>query len=291
MKIAILLTGQPRNLEQGSYWFRNFVFPENSDLEVDYYCYFWDDGDPLLPARIRNTYAPVRFHIQSFDKTINNFIYHVQKTNKEIDNWSFVPQKYQDTHLFNVEKEYISDYSKNIWGQFFCSYKMTQMLGRLDNYDIVIRTRSDVAFRNMDLHYWVKAFENMHTNPNFDGKIFTPWLYVHGGMPLFADFAFISKPDAWYNYNSNIDEHCFNLATTHKQLWYELDVSNFFHHPHWIWNKLAMYSQTHMLSFSVTWPMPWDCKLIRYPDKFDDLNWEHIKNRFDQWEIENPFKN
>jgi hypothetical protein len=85
-------------------------------------------------------------------------------------------------------------------------------------------------------------------------------------------------------------ENCISLATEHKQLWYELEVSEFSQPPHWLWNKLAMYSKTNMLSFSVVWPMPFDCKLIRYDEQLHDLNFGYISQRFSQFEQENPIK-
>ena len=49
MKIAILLHGQPRYLEEGAWWFKNRVFPEHlNQLDVDYYCCFWHDDSTNL---------------------------------------------------------------------------------------------------------------------------------------------------------------------------------------------------------------------------------------------------
>lgn len=290
MRVAVLLTGQPRHLEQGSFWFKNRVFPEGCGIDVDYFGYFWDNGDPNLSSRIENTYNPVRYHIQNYDTVINSFIDRVQKRNKEINDWSYVPQEFKNTHLFGVETQHISNYAKNFWGQYICAGKIKNMLGNLNDYDIVIRTRTDVAFKNMETKYWEDAFTNLHRNPIFDDKLFSPWLYVDRGIPLFADFAFISKPQVWQQFNDNIEENCFRLATENKQLWYELEVSNFPQPPHWLWSKLAMYNRTNMLSFSVVWPMPFDCKLIRYDEDLNLLNFEYIEKRFNQFQIENPFK-
>ena len=290
MKVAVLVTGQPRHLEQGAWWFKNRVFPDGCGIDVDYYGYFWDDGDPDLRSRIENTYAPIRYHIQNYDNVIDKFIDSVQNINQHLD-WSYVSDKFKHAHLFGVEKQYISNYAKNFWGQYICSGKITKMLGTLSNYDIVIRTRSDVAFKDMDVKYWTEAFENIYRNPIFDDKMFSPWLYIDSGIPLFSDFAFISKPDVWYKFNDNIEDHCLKLASEHKQLWYELQVSDFPEPPHWIWNKLAMYSKTNMLSFSVVWPMPFDCKLIRYDEELHQLNFQHIEQQFNQYQSENPNKN
>jgi hypothetical protein len=290
MKVAVLLTGQPRHLEQGAWWFKNKIFPNSCGIDVDYFAYFWDNGDIDLGSKIQKTYSPVRYHIDNYDNVIDNFIDRVQSKNSELANWSNVPPKYKDSFLFGVDKNHISNYSKNIWGQYLCASKISTMLGNLSSYDIVIRTRSDVAFKNMDIRYWRDAFSNIYKNSIFDDKMFTPWLYIDSGIPLFADFAFISKPNVWHNFNKNIEENCIKLATTNKALWYELEVSEFDHAPHWIWNKLAMYSKTNMLSFSVVWPMPFDCKLFRYDDPVNNLNFEYINHQFDKYSIENPIK-
>lgn len=289
MRVAVLLTGQPRHLEQGAFWFKNRVFPEGCGIDVDYFGYFWDDGDPDLKNRIESTYNPVRYHIQDYNKIINEFIYKIKLENSKLS-WDYVPKRYKDAHLFNPDLQHISNYAKNFWGQYLCSGKISKMLGTMDDYDIVIRTRTDVAFKDMDINYWKEAFSNIYRNPIFDDKMFSPWLYVNGGIPLFADFAFISKPHVWHNFNKNIEEHCLKLATEHKQLWYELQVSEFPEPPHWIWNKLAMYSNTNMLSFSVVWPMPFDCKLIRYDEDLNLLNFEYIQEKFDQYQLSNPDK-
>ena len=290
MRVAVLLTGQPRHLEQGAWWFKNRVFPDGCGIDVDYYCYFWDNGNPDLAQEIERTYAPVRYHIGNYDNVINNFIGRVKSKNKEIDDWYKIPDKFRTSFLFDVNEEYISNYSKNIWGQYLCANKITNMLGNMSDYDIVIRTRSDVAFKDMDTRFWMDAFNNMYRNPIFNDKMFAPWLYVDSGIPLFSDFAFISKPDVWHNFNKNIEQHAIDLITKDKILWYELEVSNFSQPPHWIWNKLAMYSKTNMLSFSVTWPMPFDCKLFRYDEDMTNIKFEHIEQQFNKWDAENPTK-
>jgi hypothetical protein len=288
MRVAVLLTGQPRHLEQGAWWFKNRVFPESSGIHVDYFCYFWDDGDPNLKKRIENTYKPLRYHVEDYNTVITDFVHKVDKRNVELNNWSNVPDKFRYNHLFDLDE--VPNYGVNFWGQYLCAGRSVNMVGNLSTYDIVIRTRSDVAFKDMEHRFWLEAFNNIYRNPIFDDKMFSPWLYVEHGIPLFADFAFISKPKVWYEYNRNIEENCYKLATDHKALWYELQVSNFAHHPHWLWSKLCGYSKTNMLSFSVVWPMPFDCKLFRYNEPIEALNFEYIDSQFNKFAVENPVK-
>ncbi len=288
MRVAVVLTGQPRHLEQGAYWFKNHVFPKDCGLEVDYFCYFWDDGDPNLQQRIRDTYNPTRCHVENYDNAIQDFVNRVDQRNTEINNWSNVPNEFRYCHMFDGNE--VSNYAVNFWGQYLAAGRSVKMLGNLSSYDIVIRTRSDVAFKDMSSKYWIEAFKNIYRNPMLDDKMFTPWLYIDRGHSYFADFAFISKPKVWYNYNVNIEENCFKLATEHKALWYELSVSQFPHHPHWLWSKLCGYSHTNMLSFSVVWPMPSDCKLFRYNEDVRALNFNYINSQFEKFAVENPVK-
>jgi hypothetical protein len=48
MKIAILISGQPRFMQQGSWWIANKLFPKKSGYQVDFFVHLWDNGDPHL---------------------------------------------------------------------------------------------------------------------------------------------------------------------------------------------------------------------------------------------------
>jgi hypothetical protein len=291
MRVAVLLTGMPRFLEQGAWWFKNRVFPKDRQIKVDYYCHFWNDGSENLETRIIKTFDPVKLRIEDYGPVIDEFIYRVRQYNKNT-NWDFVPDKYRNNQLFDTYTlDQISDYNKNFWGQYLAASRLTAMTGDLSGqYDIVIKGRSDLAFNDMEERYWLDAFNNMNRNPVFHDKMLSNWLYIDKGIPYFGDFAFISKPNVWYNYSKDISEHCFRLAGPNKQLWYEIEVSKFTHEPHWVWNKLSMYSQTNWLSFSTVWPMPFDATLIRHRHDLFNSSFGDLKSKFDQYQAENPTK-
>jgi hypothetical protein len=141
---------------------------------------------------------------------------------------------------------------------------MTELVGDLsDSYDIVIKTRSDAIFFDMSENLWITALGNINRNPWLRDKMFSQWMYVNRGIPYLGDFVFFANPATYYKFSSNLEQHCFKLATTDKALWKELEVSNFEHPPHWIWPKLSLYSHSDWLSFAVVWPTPFNATLVR----------------------------
>lgn len=289
MRVAVLLTGQPRQLENGAWWFKNKVFPESGQIKVDYYCLFWNDGTDDLDERIKKTYNPVRYHVLDYDNTITEFANKVKKANREIDDWRLVPGGYRYNQLLDGDE--LTQYGYNFWGQYISCEKITNMVGNLQGqYDIVIKTRSDVAFNNMSEKDWMSCFNNINRNPIFHDKMLAPWLYIENGIPYFGDFAFISKPEVYFNYSKNMEQHCFWLASSHKHLWNELEVANFEAPPHWVWAKLSHFSKTNWLSFTTVWPVPFGATIIRYDDKLNYASFNDIVSKFNKWQQEHPFK-
>lgn len=285
MKVAVLISGQPRNLEQGAWWFKNRVFPSNSYLHIDYYCHFWNNNETDLINRIKNSYDPKGMWIEDYSDYSDNLIHRIRDYNTKNPDWDNIPDNYKNGVLFNGS--HVSKYCYNFWGQYLSANRITRCVENLNEYDIVIKTRSDIAFKPMDLKYWVQAFNNIKNNPAFRDKVFSNWLFVKSGIPYMGDFAFISTPVIWKNFADNLDENCYKLATSHKFLWNELNLIDDIMVPHWVWNKTSLFSKTNWLSFSVAWPMPFDSTLIRYPEqKIEIANYDYLKRRFDQYAVE-----
>ena len=264
MRIAVLIAGQPRHFENSAWWFKNKVFTNNNNMQVDYYCYFWNDGSPDLESRIVNAYNPVKYQIGDYDSILNEFIGKVQTYNDANPSTLLqIPQYIKENVLFNTNE--IPKWGRNFWGQYFASQKITEMTGNLanENYDIIIKTRSDAIFTPMHDKLWLQTFHNMRRNNVFHDKILPSWLYIDSGLINIGDFAFFSLPDAWYNYSKDLEKHCLTLATTNNVLFSELGIPNFEHPAHWVWTKLSLYTKTNWLSFGTVWPTPYAVTLLR----------------------------
>ena len=291
MKIAVLLHGQPRHLEQGAWWFKNKVFPEHfKNMQVDYFGAFWTDGTRDLRQRIENTYNPVRYHVFNYEEYWRKFYNQCNEYHKDNDISNFLPGHIRHNVLCVDDIHNVSKFQKNFWGQFISAGLVTNLTGNLSSeYDIVIRTRTDVAFKPMSEKLWIDTFNNMNTNPTFDNKIFADWMHVQHGRGLLGDFAFFSKPDVWYNFAKNIHNNCLSIATENCLLWYdetlEKEKSTLF--PHKAWTNLSVISHTDWLSFHVVWPSPYASTLIRgdyniQEETFDTLVqkfWDHQASR------------
>ena len=280
MKIAILISGQPRFVKQGSDWIKNRIFSQQYGYDVDFYVHFWDNGDPNLEQTIRDCYNPIDFQIDNYKKYIGKFKSEVIEKNKSLqDDFKLVPTYVRENILFDTGE--ITQYGENFWGQFLSTYEVSNLVKNYHEYDIVIKTRSDAVLDPMSPDIWKKALRNIIRSPVFNTKIFTPWLQTVAGIPYFCDFTFISTPETWINYSRHLRDSCFRLATEDKPLFYEFNLHEFHGISHWIWNKLSIYSSAGFLSFTVTWPMKFNgAALLR--DDFDtsNMSYDQIHQRF-----------
>lgn len=265
MKVAVLLTGQPRHLEQGAWWFHNKVFPRNSkNLQVDYFAAFWDDDTPDLKQRIQQAYNPVRFHVYNYDEHFARIHHDIHSRNLNNPHVDLLPDNIK--HNVLCVGDNVSRFAKNFWGQFIACGLVSNLTGSLGSeYDVVIKTRSDVAFRPMDEKLWIETFSNMHRNNVFDDKMLADWMYIKNGRGYVGDFAFFAKPDTWNRFAKNMYQNCVRLATEDCLLWYDENHNqdqeiNF---PHKMWTNLSVLSKTDWLSFHVVWPTPYASTIIR----------------------------
>lgn len=282
MRIAILVSGQPRFLDQGTWWMRERVFPVRGKIKFDYFCHFWDDGSPDLLNRAKFLYTTDNVIVEDFDEVIthhSNLIRH--RNTSEFTDWNYVPKHAQETMLFDTPE--INDYGKNWHGQYLSTGRLTEAFAdKLHDYDIVIKTRSDCIFNNMSEQEWLSAFSNIYKNSMFRNTLFANWLYVKAGLPYHGDFAFIGAPDTWLQYGTNIVPGLIKLCTEDKH-WFEETHEMFdTQSSHWAWNKLNIYSRNDWLSFGVTWPTRFDATLIRDENYVYIKNYNMIRARYDE---------
>ena len=278
MRVAVLLTGQPRYLTQGSHWWRERVFPDRfKNIKVDYFCYFWDDNNNVFD-NTNKLYHPVRCHIGDYNSKFNEFRDAVKEANKDTD-WSLVP----DFVRYNIclDGDEISDYSRNFHGMFLSAAYGAKMLGDLSSeYDVVIKSRSDTVLNIMEEEQWLAVLGNMQRNPKFSENIFAPWLRIKEGAPFFGDLAFIGKPKLMHEFMVNIDKHLFNICTKDKHLFGELLVNNYGPIAHWMWSRLSLYSKTDWLAFSVVWPVPFGTALIRHDEDITNMRYAELEQKY-----------
>lgn len=281
MKVAVLITGQPRFFEQGAWWLRNKVFPEKSiPFEVEYYCQFWDDGSPDLQYKVANAYNTNFVTIDDYDFLITDFSNYVreQNTTKYTD-WSHVPMFVQENCLFNTPE--ITQYGKNFHGQYLSAGLATDVYEeQLSSADIVIRTRSDCIIKNIDIHHWQRLFSNLYRNKMFRRMMFASWLYIRAGIPHMGDFAFVSAGDTWMQYGKSIIPALKQICTKDKHWFKEVSEEYDAMIAHWMWNRISVYSKNDWLSFQQVWPTPYDTTLVRDKDFVYNKSWQQIADRY-----------
>lgn len=282
MKIAILITGQPRHIDQGAWWLKTKVFPNDCGIEYDTFCHFWDDGSDNLLHRAKHVYSTENVIVDNYEEAIAEHMQYIIKENKEnYPDWKNVPAHFQENMLFNTD--HITSYGKNWHGQFLSAGRATLAYAdKLKEYDIVIKTRSDAVMNNMSIKEWFAALGNINRNPVLRDKLFAEWMYIKAGQPFHGDFSFIGRPEMWIQYGMHIIPGLRNLCTRDKH-WFSLgfDESMNTFPSHWAWNILNSYSRNDWLSFSVVWPTRYGVTLIRDEEFVYDKTYEQIKKRYE----------
>jgi hypothetical protein len=285
MRVAVVLTGQPRYLEQSAWWWKNKVFPSSfQNLQVDYFCYFWNDNYPDLKNQCEQLFNPVRFHSSNYSSVVENFISKVKERQQLYnDNWHLVPDYLKDVCFYGTE---VSNHAYNLPGMYISSANSSKMTGILYEYDVVIKTRSDTVFNPMSEKHWLDIFSNMERNPVFHNNIFSPWLRIKEGAPFFSDLAFIGRPELMYKFLNKMDDYLLDILTKDRYLFGELLVNDYHNVQHWLWNKLSLYNKTDWLAFSVVWPVPFNVALIRKEFDIQNETFSNILSTYEAYEAE-----
>ena len=274
MRIAVLFTGQARYLSQSSFWYREKTFLDQyKNLDVDYYAYIWDDGSDNLDDRIKQAYDPVKMEIGDYNEAFHSHRHEIKIANENCTDWNFTNEYMQ--HIMCYKGDEFDQFAYNFPGMYLASARGSRMAGPLSEYDVVIKTRTDNMFNNMQERHWLQLFNNMNRNPAFSDTIFTPWMRIRQGLPFFGDLCFIGKPDLMYNFLHQIDDQMLRMSTTDKHLLSDFLVDPEIPFAHWLWSRCSLYSKTDWLAISVVWPVPFGSALLRsnVPLYDKDYNW------------------
>lgn len=278
MKVALLITGQPRYFEQGAWWLKNKAFVENnSDFIINTYCYFWDNGDPDLKQKVSQHYNTNNVTIHDYTPVISDFITSVVNTDKNLNGLSI---GLRENLLFDTPE--ITKWGYNFFGQYLAMHlAISHYENELKDYDIIIKTRSDCIFNNMDMRHWTSIFHNIHRNPVFTDKLFADWLYIKSGQPYHGDYVFVGTPKQMIHYGKGIKDAILKICTSHVYWWKECDPDFTGAEAHWVWNRINYFTKNDWLSIAVVWPTPFSCTLIRKDDIVYNLNYQQIKQIHD----------
>ncbi len=279
MKIAILLSGQARYLEQSAEWWQK-VFPKitGSHIEVDFFCHFWEEPGRDLYEECQRLFKPVKCFIQPYDDVFYPHMYAIQNLNKKYDKHKeLVPDDVRSTLLFPGSE--LSKYAYNFHAMFLSAAAIGKMCGELNEYDFVIKTRSDTVFNPMPEHHWMNLLHNMRKDI-YNNIIFSPWMRLHNGSGYFGDLAFISAPSTMYRYLKNLDDNLVNVCTKYKFLFGERLIESSSPIAHWMWHRLSMESKVDWLAISVVWPTPFNAALIRNNEPVTDFDFDTMLQKY-----------
>lgn len=258
MKIAVLLTGQPRCVHEGSWWWHNKCSPVGEHYHMDFYVHTWDPGEPNQYGAIRLGWKALNIDPQynpvmdNYTTYLNNFFTPILEYNKTDER-----TKYINSHIWDWFNSYHI-------GQFLSTYQATKMmLSTGIDYDFVIRTRFDSILNPMLPSDWMTIFKaiEIHEKNKDRAGIFVPWLYVRRGLPMLGDLLSVASFASWKNYAENIEGNLFDLLTKDKLTLYPLNNGTPFI-THIVWTMLGIPTNTSF--FPITGAMPVNFRVCLY---------------------------
>jgi len=284
MKVAVLLSGQARHIEQGSAWWKERCFPNwMQRTHVDYYLHLWDNGDNKLIEKAQSLYNAKVVHTSNYAECVEEHIGKVKTANENANDWWLLPDYVQHTVCYKTDQ--MSQYTYNFAGMFLATAKMAETFEPyVNDYDIVIKTRTDCILNPMNEQHWLNLFNNMLRQKAFNDTIFTPWLRIRNGLPFFGDLAFVGKSKLMHNFMKDMDKSLVKLATQDKHLLSDYMIDPEIPFAHWLWSRLSMYSRTDWLAISVVWPVPFGSCLLRSDEYVLDKNFQYLDNAYNQAE-------
>ena len=278
------MSGQARHIEQSAAWWRERCFPNwHQRMHVDYYFHLWEDGTDNLDDRIKNMYGAKVVELSNYDEVVTNHIANVKHGNENASDWHLVPEYVQHTVCYKTEQ--LSQYTYNFPGMFLASAKIADTFEPYaEQYDIVIKTRTDCVLNPMAEHHWQSMLGNMLNQKAFNDTIFTPWLRIRNGLPFFGDLAFVGRSNLMLKFLKNMDESLVKVATHDKHLLSDFMIDPEIPFAHWLWSRLSMYSRTDWLAISVVWPVPFGTCLLRNDDPVLDKNYQYLEEVYNTYE-------
>ena len=284
MRIAVLMSGQARHIERSAeFWRQRIMHGHLKQIKVDYFLHLWDNGDPNLKNYVKDLYQAKVVDISNYDDTVTEHIQNVKNGNDIATDWWLAPEYVQHTLCYRTDQ--MSQYTYNFPGMYLATAKIAKTFEPyVQDYDIVIKTRTDCVLNPMSEHHMIQLYANMLRNPVFRDVIFTPWLRIRNGLPFFGDLAFVGKPNLMQNFMKDMDKSLVKLATKDKHLLSDYMIDPEIPFPHWLWSRLSMYSRTDWLAISVVWPVPFGTCLLRSDEPVLDKNFQYLEQTYNEHE-------
>jgi len=201
MNVALCLSGQPRSFELSYKYLKHFLIDEYNIQDV--FCHFWWDPETNSQGSLAS-WSAQRLQTNNYIannnllETLSNFYhpksitYDLPRPNLPLSKEQLIEYKNLYQHNTNIPwKEMHEDYKKHMYNHLKSiiesQYKVNQLKVKYEQskgkkYDLVVRTRYDLAFRYQDTKRWEGRWGNFPSINQIKSKLeensnyfFTEW--------------------------------------------------------------------------------------------------------------------
>jgi hypothetical protein len=283
MRVAVVLTGQPRYLEQSAWWWKNKIFPPHfTNINADYFMHIWDDKTGSLDKKITETFNPKKYIIGDYNVGFHSLRHEIKTANTDATDWEYVTPWFKECVCFNPDT--FDHYQYNTPGMFLSAAESINLIEDIENYDIIIKTRTDCVIRPGAESDWLTSFKNILSWPAMSNSIFVDWMHINSGLPFIGDLVFIAKATIMKRYLENLRSNLIKLATVDKILLNDFNYVKEIPETHWLWTRLSIYSKTNWDNFNLVSPSPFATALIRHDENITNKDFTYLQARYNEEE-------
>ena len=246
MRIALLVSGEPRFSYQAGSLFRNL---DTKGATIDVFIHAWDSINETLVDPDFSSWKPILHEMSNKDDIFNPILEKVQSL-------GLIPRHPNLQFLNPVEKLGF----QKIFGQLLSHSRVIDLFRPYStSYDMAIRTRHDLMFDtnfmghvNEFLQFRDHAAITFSNDREMD--IFSGGATYRNGVMLIGDCIFIATPNAFMHQTKNIEQAILDICCALPHL-FGLDESI----QHRAWTLLSELNKVNLIPISAgnSWATPW----------------------------------
>ena len=281
-KVAVLITGSPRFIEQGAAWW-NLHLPEN--FEFDLYGHCWNEHDHI---------GSLRYYNADFDINENLF-----------SNWNFKDLKITEHHFnFSIYDTAKKDPESHLNQYLFWEkrrdhiisvHEADQLMKKSQKeYDAIVMMRFDTVIKPgvlQEMIPFICNFKKSSTNKFSIGhdkalywdvdnpQIWCAWVQVRSGLPVMQDFFFVATWEDWNRFTGkSLYDRYDQLLNNDYKLMEAINFVKSTYHAHVFWANLAIYSNANYIGDSRLE----SCVFRFKTNDIDNITYDDIVLQFDE---------
>lgn len=249
-RIAVILTGSPRFVNEGADWWFNRVAPPN--CEIDYYGHCWNSVDPvganryLIPNQSIDASFFDQWQFSAFEMstyTLNDPVYDsLHKGGGHVAH--FMLQDFRRDHILSAAKANALLFQSGKEYDFVVQMRYDVVM-RPETFQVLMDFAMNIEHRLYSAH---KGMDRALLWIDDAPTIMCPWVQARQGLTVMGDYAFAANFKDWKVFASDLYQKYHDVLNRNLHLLEVADKVNFMYIPHILWAYVGLSTHTNFIT-------------------------------------------